>query len=265
MTRAPSPDRTGLPAPYRNPWLSLAEALRAVAADSRLRARQLWRRNGDGSLWRPPWWPQPLAAWFWPVLGAAAVALLLTAAVLLPRQLSTQPLSPQPVAPASPAASASPAAPDSAAAGADLAESGVTEAPLADRAAQKPLADRAGEEPAAAPLPPETDLQAVVQAEPVLPPAPADPLDAVLASDGFADLVLRADPEPDNGLLRLHLQPAFARLPAGERQGHAQVWQQLLQELGYDHLELIDPSGRLLARDALVGGGMIMLNPPPSA
>ena len=263
MTRAPSPDRSGLPAPYRNPWLSLAEAIRAVAADSRLRARQLWRRNGDGSLWRPPWWPQPLAAWFWPVLGAAAVALLLTAAVLLPRPLSPQPLSPQPVAPASPAASVSPAAPDPAADGGDLADSGPAEAPLADQAVQTPVADRDPAAGAAAPADP--DRQGPLPGEPLLQAAPADPLDALLASDGRAGLVQRADPEPENGLLRLHLQPAFARLPAGERQRHAQDWQQLLQGLGYDHLELIDPAGRLLARDALVGGGMIMLNPPPSA
>ena len=66
-----------LPASYRNPWEALAEDLRAVVADARLRLREFWRRNGEGDLWHPAWWPRDLAPLFWPLVVGAAVALVL--------------------------------------------------------------------------------------------------------------------------------------------------------------------------------------------
>ena len=66
-----------LPASYRNPWEALAEDLRAVVADARLRLREFWRRNGEGNLWRPAWWPRDLAPLFWPLVVGAAGALVL--------------------------------------------------------------------------------------------------------------------------------------------------------------------------------------------
>lgn len=67
---------TPLPAPYRNPWSGLAEALRAVAADRRLALQRLWRRNRDGELPLPAFWPRDLAPLFWPLVLSVVLALL---------------------------------------------------------------------------------------------------------------------------------------------------------------------------------------------
>jgi hypothetical protein len=61
------------------------------------------------------------------------------------------------------------------------------------------------------------------------------------------------------GLVRLRLDAPFAALPVGERQGLADGWLVRGQGLGYERLELIDGSDRLLARTARVGSGMILL------
>ena len=71
------PRPSDLPASYRNPWEALAEDLRAVVADVRLRLQEFWRRNGEGDLWRPAWWPRDLAPLFWPLVVGGAVALVL--------------------------------------------------------------------------------------------------------------------------------------------------------------------------------------------
>lgn len=65
-----------LPAPYRNPWSDLADALRAVVADRRLALQRLWRRNREGELPLPSLWPRDLAPLFWPLLLSAVLALL---------------------------------------------------------------------------------------------------------------------------------------------------------------------------------------------
>ena len=67
---------TDLPAPYRSPWLALGGDLVAVAADLRLRCRELWRRNRSGELPYPKAWPRSLAASFWPFVLVGSVALL---------------------------------------------------------------------------------------------------------------------------------------------------------------------------------------------
>jgi hypothetical protein len=47
-----------------------------VAASVRLQARQLWRRNRQGDLSRPGFWPKDLAPLFWPLALALAGGLL---------------------------------------------------------------------------------------------------------------------------------------------------------------------------------------------
>ena len=66
-----------LPAPYVSPWREFGQHLRAVAADVRLRTQALWRRNREGDLPRPGFWPDGLAALFWPML----LLLIVVAAV----------------------------------------------------------------------------------------------------------------------------------------------------------------------------------------
>ena len=77
-------------------------------------------------------------------------------------------------------------------------------------------------------------------------------------------LLRRAEGQPQLGTLQLQVRPAFKRLPRAEQQRHAELWQGWAQELGYDHLELRDGLGALLARDALVGSGMIVLSSQPA-
>ncbi len=50
------------------------------------------------------------------------------------------------------------------------------------------------------------------------------------------------------------------RCPCAAQQRYAEQWQLWAADLGYDHLELRDSRSGLLARDALVGAGMIVLN-----
>ena len=78
-----------LPAPYVSPWKDLARNLRALWADLGLRARELWRRNREGDLSVPAFWPTDLAPLFWPLLLAFSLALLVSAGV----QLNVQRLS----------------------------------------------------------------------------------------------------------------------------------------------------------------------------
>lgn len=86
----PRPEpRSGLPAPYEDPWRRLAVDLQAAFASTGLRLRELWRRNGEGDLPRPALWPAAAAPLFWPLLLAL---ILLVAAVLtvwlIPRQVA---------------------------------------------------------------------------------------------------------------------------------------------------------------------------------
>ena len=63
----PRQEPGNLPAPYVSPWLEFSRNLQAVFADLQLRAQELWRRNGEGDLSVPGFWPRNLASIFWPV------------------------------------------------------------------------------------------------------------------------------------------------------------------------------------------------------
>jgi hypothetical protein len=100
------------------------------------------------------------------------------------------------------------------------------------------------------------------------PPAPPslelDPLLALLADDDPEHLIASAHPEPAEGLLVLTMKPAFVLPSESTRRRWAERWQERARALGYRRLELVDGSGRLLARGALVGSGMILLDPDSS-
>ena len=57
-----------LPAPYVSPWQVFGRNLQAMAADLRLRAQELWRRNREGEHSVPGFWPRDLALSFWLLL-----------------------------------------------------------------------------------------------------------------------------------------------------------------------------------------------------
>jgi hypothetical protein len=82
-------------------------------------------------------------------------------------------------------------------------------------------------------------------------------------SDAAAEsLIVAFRPEPATLTLTLSLDDAFLTLPAGERERLAERWRQRALEAGYSHLRLREGRGRLVGRDAVVGGGMVVLDPP---
>ena len=237
-----------LPAPYRNPWRNLADDLRAVVADLRLRLQELWRRNGQGTLWRPAWWPADLAPLFWPLLLVLMLVLVGVAsagAVVALRRGEVAPLPPAGDVVVAPEPEAEPEA---------LVEperGNETETETETELEREPavLTPAVPVEPWPAPEAPAAEQQ------------PPDPLAELLQRPEADELLLSARVLPDQLSLVLELSPRFQALPVSEQQHRAEQWLQWAQELGYDHLELRDPGAVLLARDALVGGGMIVLNP----
>ena len=215
-----------------------------MVADTGLRLRESLRRNGEGSLWRPRWWPVDLAPLFWPLLLALALAALMALGVWLPRlrPAATEPAPLSAVAPALPT----------------VAEPRAAEPPAAA------VLPEPAPEPAAEPaLEPATDAESL-EAEPLEPPPP-DPLVLLLQRPGADGLIRRAVGDADASSLSLQLAPAFPALAAKEQQRRAELWQQWARDLGYDHLELRDSRAGLLGRDALVGDGMILFSSEPSA
>jgi hypothetical protein len=87
-----------LPAPYVSPWKEFARNLRALWADLGLRGQELWRRNREGDLSVPGFWPNNLLPWFWPAVLALVLAALVSAGVLL-MPPPTEPVSPSPSPP----------------------------------------------------------------------------------------------------------------------------------------------------------------------
>lgn len=202
-----------------------------MLADSRLRLREALRRNGEGSLWRPRWWPTDLAPLFWPLLLALALALLVALGLGLARLKPAPASAPAPLPVAQPAAESAP-------------------------------------EPAPAPIPeaapvPAAEPEAAIAPEP--PPLPPDPLVLLLQRPGADGLIRGADGQLEASTLVLQLAPAFPALAPKEQLRRAELWQQWGRDLGYDHLELRDSRAGLLGRDALVGDGMILFNAEPRA
>lgn len=211
-----------LPAPYESPWRALLRALQAVLAHLRLQLRRLWRL-------RPAL-----------VIGLALVPVLLVVVVGLGmhglRPLAAAETVARREQVASPAAA--PAAPASAAPAAP------PEALPSPPPAQEWLAE----------LTPEPNPEPA----PVAPPEPElDPLLAAFAPADPAGWIASAQPRPERDLLTLTLA---ASAPSGDPRLRRRLerWQELALGLGYGNLEVCTSEGRLLARNALVGSGMIL-------
>jgi hypothetical protein len=97
---------------------------------------------------------------------------------------------------------------------------------------------------------------------PAAEPPPPDPLLSALGEMGASSLLQAASAEPARSLLVLTASAAYTALPLAERQERAEGWWRQGQELGYERLEVQDGRGRLLARSALVGGGLVLFEPP---
>jgi hypothetical protein len=229
-----------LPAPYANPWSSLARDLRAVSADLRLRLQELWRRNREGDLSTPGFWPRDLAPLFWP-LALVLPLLLLAAGVLQWQRLHPEPPPPPQV-------------------------EQLTTTPLPE--ARLLLEEPAAERPFAPDLTISTDTETQGQSEPAqeLVPEPQaelprlDPLMEVLVADDPDGLILAAEPRPSSNSVRLLVSEDWEDLTESRRQAQAESWWERLDAEGFSALTIESSDQRLLARTARVGNGMILFN-----
>ena len=218
-----------LPVLWSSPWKQLrqdlARDLPAVGSASVLRLRELWRRNREGDLSVPGFWPHALSAWFWPLLLAVALSVL-SLPLLLGR--------------------------------------GTTPAPAV--VLEQPLPVEQQLQQAFEPTPPAP--QPLPAAEPEVDPLPLpaeplvslDPLLALLEEGSTADLIASIHPLPDQGVLELTPSDGFAALSTSARQQQADHWLDLSRSIGYDNLQLVDATGKLVGRSAQVGEGMILWN-----
>ena len=214
-----------LPAPYVSPWREFARNLRSMAADLRLRLQEVWRRNREGDLSVPGFWPQGLAPWFWPLL----LVLLLGLVLLLPgrftRSLAGNPPPDPRAVPSSEIPSATPS---------------LTAPPV------EPPAESVAEKP---PVVPSLDPL----------------LELLLGPDAPSQLLVSARPDGQALQLVLELSDRWSAVPQAMRKQLAEDWHQRSNELGYEQLRLVDAEDRLLGRSARVGVGMILYDIPASA
>lgn len=228
------------PAPYEEPWGRLAGDLRAVVASTGLKLRELWRRNREGDLSVPGFWPSSLASLFWPLLLVLGVAALLAILLGLARGLSTPAVNPPPTPPVS-----------------------------ATRTAPAPVAAPSRQPLQSRPEAPDPSPASLSASPLPAPPAPEpepllqlDPLLTLLMEDDPEGCIASVHPDPRQGQLDLEMAASFLALPPARRQQQADAWLQRSRELGYGRLRLLDASGVPLGQAARVGSGMVLLEPP---
>ena len=250
----PSDNDSALPAPYNSPWKALGQDLRAVSADLRLRSQELWRRNREGDLSVPPFWPESFAALFWPVLLGFGLAVLILGGIQLRQSLQEQ--SP-PAAPevervrTTPFPEARPL-PITTIGASDLNNQGLAqELTTSD---QPPALSDLERAPASA----ETDADLLR----------FDPLLELLAEEGGTDsgqgsaLIVSAKPQPERNAVILQIDAATWMQQSPEQRQHlAETWWTRLEDQGYADLRLVNEQQELLARPARIGGGMIVFDP----
>ena len=233
----PRQEPGNLPAPYVSPWLEFARNLQALFADLQLRAQELLRRNGEGDLSIPGFWPRNLASMFWPVVLVLVVALPLAG---LRWWQSAHPTLPEP------------------APGVVARDGFVLDGVLPETVVPEPLLP----EPLITPQP-----QPALEPEPTLfdfedPPLPELDLNPLLDLflDGSAPegLLASATPQPAQNRLVLQVSDAWNSLDPSVRTSIAADWQQRSRDLGYSSLQLVDGQQTLLGRSARVGSGMML-------
>ena len=228
-----------------SPWESLRRDVPAAFADVRLRARELWRRNWEGDLSSPGFWPQDLAPLFWPLLLVLALALLSVGVMQLKAALAPR-IDPEPAGIerilTTPLPEARP----------------LVAPPESVPSESVPFESSVATEPVAADLVPD---------EPEIPELQVTPLMRLLEevdrdSAVPLGLLLRAQPVPArNGAVLALDAKRWIGLSPSHRLECAEAWWKQLQEEGYEDLTLEDSSQRLLARPSRVGNGMIVFDP----
>ncbi|QNI97761.1 hypothetical protein [Synechococcus sp. RS9902] len=228
-----------LPAPYVSPWQEFGRNLQAMAADVRLRSQELWRRNQEGELSVPGFWPRDLAPSFWPLL-LVLLLLLPLAGIRLWQDHSRPAPRPDPV---------------------ELQRTSPLELPAPELI---PAPQRKAEEPS--PVQEAMDAEPAVEpSEPEQPNQPHlsfDPLFELFQDTSVPEGLLRsAKPVPEQDRLLLELSVGvWQQLPPDQRQTLASSWLQSAFELDYASLQLVNEQGDLLGRSARVGGGMILFD-----
>jgi len=191
-----------------------------VAADLRLRLQELWRRNREGDLSTPGFWPRDLAPLFWPLV-LVLPALLLAAGVMQWQRLHPEPPPPPQV-------------------------EQLTTTPLPEA---RLLPDQPATEPDPEPAP-----------EPDAALPRLDPLLQFLAADDSDGLILAAEPQLSRNSVRLLVSDDWLAWPQARRQALAERWRERLEAEGFSALAIESSDQRLLARTARVGNGMILFN-----
>ncbi len=260
--------QSDLPAPYNSPWKALGQDLKAVSADLRLRVQEIWRRNREGDLSVPAFWPEQWAALFWPVLLGFSLAVLILGGIQLRQALQDQ-SPPAPPVVERVRTTAFPEArplPITTNLESDLNDQGTADAPAGPNitelnhpeqlmAAEEspPLSDQDVEPPSA-----ETDAD-------LLRFAPL--LDLLAEEDNSddsqgSDLIVSAQPQPERNAVILQIDAAtWLQRSPDQRQQLAEAWWNRLEDQGYVDLRLVDAQQNLLARPARIGGGMIVFDP----
>ena len=233
------PTTRDLPAPYVSPWSEAGRTLVALVADCRLRAQELWRRNREGSLSVPAFWPRDLAPSFWPLVLVLPLIVLVGVVVLLtatPTELIPPPATSTEV---------------------PVVETTPMDDPVIEPPRSEPAAPEPDQDPD--PVPPENP---VVPVEPAAAVAPEDPLLTLLQKNQEdRELLLAVEPVADSDFVRLRLsRERWGAIDSDQRERVAERWQNRLLEAGFDRLDLVDDSDQLLGRSALVGSGIILLN-----
>ena len=233
----PRQEPGNLPAPYVSPWLEFSRNLQALFADLQLRAQELWRRNGEGDLSVPGFWPRNLASTFWPVVLVLVVALPLAG---LRWWQSAHPTLPEP-------------APSVVAGDVFVPDVVLPETVFPEPLLPEPLITPQPQ-PALEPEPTLFDFE-----DPPLPELDLNPLlDLFLDGSAPEGLLASATPQPAQNRLVLQVSDAWNSLGPSVRTSIAEDWQQRSRDLGYSSLQLVDGQQTLLGRSARVGSGMIL-------
>ena len=210
-----------------------------MVADVRLRGQELWRRNREGELSVPGFWPRDLAPSFWPLL-LVLLLLLPLAGIRLWQDHADPAPRPDP---------------------AELQRTSPLELPVPESI---PAPQRKAEEPS--PVPEAMDAEPAVEPseseQPNQPRLSFDPLFELFQDTAVPEGLLRsAKPVPEQDRLLLELSvDVWAQTPIDQRQTLSSSWLQSAFELDYASLELVNQQGDLLGRSARVGGGMILFD-----
>ena len=263
-----SNDQSDLPAPYNSPWKALGQDLKAVSADLRLRCQEIWRRNREGDLSVPAFWPEPWAALFWPALLGFSLAVLILGGIQLRQALQGQ-SPPEPPAVERVRTTAFPEArplPITNSIESAFDEQGLEDAPADPNTTSLNSSEQLM---AAEDAPALNELDGEPALEETAPDLLRfDPLLDLLADEGSSDdsqgsaLIVSAQPQPERNAVILQIDvDAWMQCSPEQRQQLAETWWKRLEDQGYADVRLVNAQQELLARPARIGGGMIVFDP----